>query len=322
MPKVRFSSDDLPAALSDQARFEAWQKFYAGFYTSLDMQPAKGRPFAVTFAAAQIGNVRLGRIIGTFSEVTRTASGIASAQNNDYLIALNLASARLFYAQADREVTLEPGAAVLRTNAETGVVRAEDVVSWMFVGYPRQEFDELCQAAVDLIGRPFDPQNPALRQLERYVSMLLGPDDIADEPSLTSHIETSLYDLASLACNLEREMAPIVGMTPARAAQFRDVVKEIKASYLDPDFSPDGVCGKLKLSPRHLQALLAESGASSTERVMELRLQKARTLLGQAGNQHKISDIAFQAGFNEVSYFNRCFRRRFGVSPTQYRAAN
>ena len=33
----------------------------------------------------------------------------------------------------------------------------------------------------------------------------------------------------------------------------------------------------------------------------------------------KVSDIVLSCGFNEVSYFNRCFRRHFGLSPTQYR---
>jgi AraC-like DNA-binding protein len=32
-----------------------------------------------------------------------------------------------------------------------------------------------------------------------------------------------------------------------------------------------------------------------------------------------VSDLAAACGFNEVSYFDRCFRRRFGASPTQYR---
>jgi transcriptional regulator GlxA family with amidase domain len=54
--------------------------------------------------------------------------------------------------------------------------------------------------------------------------------------------------------------------------------------------------------------------------VLELRLQKARVMLGDPRRARlKISDIAFACGFNEVSYFNRCFRRRFGASPTQYR---
>ncbi len=33
----------------------------------------------------------------------------------------------------------------------------------------------------------------------------------------------------------------------------------------------------------------------------------------------RIGDIALACGFNEVSYFNRCIRRRFGVSPRQLR---
>jgi AraC-like DNA-binding protein len=36
----------------------------------------------------------------------------------------------------------------------------------------------------------------------------------------------------------------------------------------------------------------------------------------------KVSDIAYACGFSDVSYFNRCFRRRFGCSPRELRANN
>ena len=36
----------------------------------------------------------------------------------------------------------------------------------------------------------------------------------------------------------------------------------------------------------------------------------------------RVGDIALNCGFNEVSYFNRRFRRRFGCSPMRYRAGN
>jgi AraC-like DNA-binding protein len=49
-----------------------------------------------------------------------------------------------------------------------------------------------------------------------------------------------------------------------------------------------------------------------------LRLRKAADLLAHAG-ERRISDIAFDCGFNDLSYFNRCFRRRFGAPPTQFR---
>jgi AraC-like DNA-binding protein len=35
---------------------------------------------------------------------------------------------------------------------------------------------------------------------------------------------------------------------------------------------------------------------------------------------HRVSAIAFAAGFGDLSYFNRTFRRRFGATPSDLRA--
>jgi AraC-like DNA-binding protein len=51
---------------------------------------------------------------------------------------------------------------------------------------------------------------------------------------------------------------------------------------------------------------------------LELRLRRAAEWLAQAGDR-RISDIAFDCGFNDLSYFNRCFRRRFGLTPSAAR---
>ena len=94
----------------------------------------------------------------------------------------------------------------------------------------------------------------------------------------------------------------------------------IKAGFSDPGFSARNVALRLGLAPHYVQNLLSETGASFTERVLELRLQKARAMLSDPRHDRlKISEIAYTCGFNEVSYFNRCFRRRFGASPTQFR---
>lgn len=52
----------------------------------------------------------------------------------------------------------------------------------------------------------------------------------------------------------------------------------------------------------------------------ELRLQKAFALLiERSGGKRRISDIALEAGFSEVSHFNRLFRARFGDTPSGVR---
>ena len=53
-------------------------------------------------------------------------------------------------------------------------------------------------------------------------------------------------------------------------------------------------------------------------RLNELRLRKAAELLARDG-ERRISDIAFDCGFNDLSYFNRSFRRRFGLTPSAAR---
>jgi AraC-like DNA-binding protein len=60
--------------------------------------------------------------------------------------------------------------------------------------------------------------------------------------------------------------------------------------------------------------LLETSGASFSERVNELRLQQAFMLLTEEPPR-RISDVALQVGFSDISHFNRLFRSRFGDTP-------
>lgn len=62
----------------------------------------------------------------------------------------------------------------------------------------------------------------------------------------------------------------------------------------------------------------SEVGVSFHRYCNELRLQKAEQLL-RCGDD-KIIDIAFSCGFNSVSYFNRLFWQKHGMSPRAYRA--
>jgi AraC-like DNA-binding protein len=59
---------------------------------------------------------------------------------------------------------------------------------------------------------------------------------------------------------------------------------------------------------------------SFTARVNELRLQKAFALLTHVQHgKRRISDIAMEVGFSDVSHFNRRFRVRFGDTPSGVR---
>ena len=63
--------------------------------------------------------------------------------------------------------------------------------------------------------------------------------------------------------------------------------------------------------------LMALTGQSVTEFIRSVRLKRAAQLILQsAGNT---SEIAYQTGFTNLSYFSRCFKEQFGVNPSEYK---
>jgi AraC-like DNA-binding protein len=74
------------------------------------------------------------------------------------------------------------------------------------------------------------------------------------------------------------------------------------------------------VSLRDLQRLFEASGMTFKAHVDELRLHCAFALLSKRhALDRRIADIALQAGFSDVSHFNRHVRARFGDTPTGVR---
>lgn len=60
-----------------------------------------------------------------------------------------------------------------------------------------------------------------------------------------------------------------------------------------------------------------ETGLNFTEYLSRVRIEKAKNLL--LNPNLRISEVAFDVGFQSLTHFNRIFRRIAGESPTQYR---
>ncbi|MYM59807.1 helix-turn-helix domain-containing protein [Vibrio sp. OCN044] len=90
-------------------------------------------------------------------------------------------------------------------------------------------------------------------------------------------------------------------------------------NYSDSEFGTAAAAKQMYTSERSLQRRFKSATERTfTDYLTEIRLDYAcRRLL----NGQKVSDVAFECGFNDPSYFSRRFRHRFGVSPTQFVAA-
>lgn len=126
-----------------------------------------------------------------------------------------------------------------------------------------------------------------------------------------------LLDLAAIGLGARGDVATAARRGGLRAVRLKAVLSVLQARFHEPDFSAQKLAVSAGLSERYVNELLFEAGAGFTTRLTELRLRKAADLL--AHREGRISDIAFACGFNDLSYFNRCFRRRFGLTPTAAR---
>ncbi|MBR2121247.1 MAG: helix-turn-helix transcriptional regulator [Afipia sp.] len=322
MSKVIFSTDDLPAELHDHARFQSWTELYSDVYCAFNQQRIDDRTFSASFQFEKFGCVKTGQFTGTINGLARTAQHIAKDPNDDFGLSINRGPGLMQCTQIGRELVSAPGMAMFFASSEAIKFDSEDNFNRTSVVVPRRKVLELVANPDDLFVQPLDPNDLALRHLSRYLDALHDLNCTSDDAALAGHIETTLLDLVALVLGARRDMAEVASVRGLRSARLQGILAAIKKNFADPAFSSERVACAAGVSRRYVNDLLHETGSSFAERVLELRLQKARSMLASACHDTtKINDIAFACGFNEVSYFHRCFRRRFGAAPNEFRGA-
>ena len=146
-------------------------------------------------------------------------------------------------------------------------------------------------------------ETEALRLLRRYLDAMQDID-LADG-DLQRLTVAHVYDLVALTLGATRDAA-------ARAARLRAVKQDIVRNLAYGDVSVAAVAERHRISPRYLRKLFESASVTFSEYVLDQRLALAHRLLSdprRAGE--KIASVAFAAGFGDVSYFYRAFRRRY-----------
>ena len=82
------------------------------------------------------------------------------------------------------------------------------------------------------------------------------------------------------------------------------------------------VAGRHGISSRYIRKLFEQDGTSFTAFVLAERLARIRRMLQDPRYAHQtIAQLSHSNGFNDISYFNRAFRRQFGATPSDFREA-
>jgi AraC-like DNA-binding protein len=312
-PKVRFSTADLPA--SD--RVTMWRDHYAKTLFRAEAEPFCDSSFRAAVVSRALPELHL--LFGSLSpvRVTRTRAFLADG-NDDLALIINYAG-RLAATARSREVTLQEGDAVLVSSGEMVAFNRSTSGGSFSIRIPHSVLSSLVADLDDAVMRRIPCGTGLLKLLTGYVNPLLN-EDVPVTPEFCRLAVAHVHDLVALTVGATREAAQAAQNRGMRAARLNSAKAHIAKNSCDPMLSIRSVARDLGVTPRYLQSLFEHDGSTFSTFLLNQRLVRAhRMLTNPKFDRYRVSAIAYEAGFGDISYFNRCFRQRYGITPRDVR---
>jgi len=159
---------------------------------------------------------------------------------------------------------------------------------------------------------------------DRVTGLETGADDYIAKPfkmpELKARIANLINQRRQLRERFSREIVlepSEVTVTPADEKFLNRAIALIEERMKDENFSLDEFHREMNLSRSTMfRKLSVLTGQSPTEFIRTIRLKRAAALLRQ--NFGNVSEVSLEVGIYNVSWFNRSFRKMYGVSPGEF----
>ena len=310
----RFSTDEVPA----EVRLRTWSDLMAERLLEMKIEPFGNRPFAAHVMMRASHHVRIATGLIGESTSTRTRKHVI-ADNDDVLLLISL-EGRIGVERAERKLTIQTGDALLFT--------CRDLLTFTMPSPARVFLLRFPVAALIRCGLPKDiplfrliaRQASDLTLLIRYCATLFEVAQVAMRPGAGLVVVEHVVDLVALVIGSPRDAADVgaprddgARLHASKADILRNLTEQRKTTKKNTTH-------KRQKKHQHKQQNKHKKN-TKTAFVLDQRLEAAHDMiLSPRFRDLSIGEIAVQAGFNDVSYFNRRFRAKFNTTPSHVRA--
>jgi AraC-like DNA-binding protein len=312
---LHFSTDHLPER--GRQGFEMWRETFGLQVACVDVQTPDPANFHADIRVCPLPTVTLSRtLFGGMCSVLRTPELLTDGDDGvDLVIGLD---GRFDVRFGSDEAVVLPGQAILMPHHRAGGGYVQPGSRSCSL---RLDRDVARQVVPDLdaaVLRVTNADDPALTLLRGYCDELMSlPEALPGTAAglVGSHLRELLAHVLR-----NRHAIDIANGAGVRSARLRAVKADIAKRIDQPDLSIGTIAALHHCSPRYLQKLFEGDGTTFSDHVLAQRLARAHRLLTDPRRVHeKISAVAYDSGFANLSYFNRVFRRRYGVAPSDVR---
>lgn len=310
MTPIRFETTSLPP----HEQFGAWHGWYSSlFETAVNRAPAKGFPACIE--SWSLRGLTIGEGLAPAISTFRTKALIRRNPVDHWVLTV-CRRGTVALQTLSETLTLEPGVPyVISLGDEMATVKDE---------YSRVQFylsrNSFAGIAALLDGARAKPLGtPEGKLLADYMMLFvknLRDLPAEDGPRLVTAVEAMLA--ACLAPSADR-LANAQGQMDFTLMER--VRRAVRAHLRSPSLGPDKLCREAATSRSQLYRLLEDEGGVA-HYIQRQRLSESFVMLCDVSNALSIGRIADILCFADASSFSRAFRREFGMSPRDVRAAS
>lgn len=313
--RIQISTDMFP----DQKRLALWRET-RGRIAQADIDPHADDPLHADVTFNLLPNVAIASGARSPAHYRATRELLENASD---IIAVSIlrsgeASATQFGRESGEESIGGVGSAGVLPGASSSVSTPTADESFITLALSRSAIAELAPDYAAAFGRPIPADDPALRLLVKYLDTVMAADELS-HPEVARSVSTHILDLVALTLGARGDQAE-AGLGGAKAARLKALKADVMSMLGSSELSSELIAGRHGISSRYVRKLFEQEGSSFTSFVLSGRLTRVKRMLRDSRYAHlTIAQIAQASGFNDISYFNRAFRRHFGTTPTEVR---
>lgn len=305
----RWSSQCFPL----KERYDAWQAKLNDSHLRWTLERSQTARFLAKLESGRLGDLQVVRCICDPCSGFRRSREIA-VDNSAYYGLLLIYEGHEEVVCRGQSSLLGPGSFLLWDSTAPTSFRLHSPIHKITVFVPQNRMRDALPHVDRLVGKTIDWQRGLGAVTASHISALGSQTAHIDGRQAHSVVETTLELIATC---LGSEQPQIGGM--AGADLLARIKNHIEANLEDPDLCPHSLSQHFGISVRYLHLLFKDDSFSVSRWILERRLERCRRELVRSGLRKNITEVAFCWGFNDSAHFSRVFRKRYGLSPREYR---
>ncbi|WP_370267339.1 helix-turn-helix domain-containing protein [Nioella sp.] len=306
-------------AVKPEDSFEHWHHVTCRQFSMTESSAPADRGFKARVVIRPFGDLALDDIWSSTRaddpiHVTRRQANIRKDQQDCFMFWLMLEGTTALD-QNGRQITLRPGDMVLQDQARPFDLHFGPVSHAVMIMIPRPLLEARSHGIEQRAAHKIPATSRMAPMAGTMIRQLYELSASAGSP-LDRRIGATILDI--VAATLDTEIGNHAG--DARTERRLSEVKDFILTRIgDPDLDIDAIAQARSMAPRTLYRLFARDATTPIQWLWDQRLKTAYRLLSEA-RAERITDIALQCGFKDVSHFSKAFRATYGVPPSSLRA--